>query len=246
MICSNRYENIAWQSRGGGHYTLKNTKIKIATLNKHCSASVDTMNFVLHHLTHQHVPYGHLEFHARRSNDFWENGRQSWNIWSNLHFSNGSQWANIDGMNLAEQHIRDWCMCKRTCNFRTSGPNSYKNIAWRSRAGGHYTLKNMKTTIFPWKIIVQWQPKYQRTQNFMRYNFASTMRHPKLIFLPQNSDFVKTHDFSCVRNAHRGLRKFWKTSPKVTFHHHLEYKRYHSILYRGAGLTFHRSHKYYF
>ena len=90
---------------GGGHYTLKNTKIKIATLNKQCSASVDTMNFVLHHLTHKNDLYGHLEFHARRSNDFRENGRQSWNIWSNVHFSNGSQSTNIDDKDLAERHI---------------------------------------------------------------------------------------------------------------------------------------------
>ena len=138
---------ILQQSRGG-HYTLKNTKIKIATLNKHCSASVDTMNFVLHNHTHKNILYGHLEFHGRRSNSFRENGRQSWNIQSNVHFLNGSQSANIDRMNLAEEHIWDLCMCKRTCNFRTSGPNSYKNIAWRS-GGGHYTLKNTKTAISP-------------------------------------------------------------------------------------------------
>ena len=53
----------------------------IATLNMHCLASFDTMNFVLHHVTDKLVLYGHMLFHADRSNGFRENGCQSWNRW---------------------------------------------------------------------------------------------------------------------------------------------------------------------
>ena len=48
---------------------------------------------------------GTWKFHAHRSNGFRENGRQSWNILRNAHYSNRSQSANIGCSDLAEEHI---------------------------------------------------------------------------------------------------------------------------------------------
>ena len=77
-------------------------------------------------------------FEMHKNGISWKNitkGLSRWNIRSNVHFSNGSQTANIDGKDLADEHIWDSCMCKRTCNFRTIRLNRYKNIAWQSRKG---------------------------------------------------------------------------------------------------------------
>ena len=76
---------------------------------------------------------GTWEFHARRSNGFWENGCQSQNILRNAHFLNGSQSNIIDRRDLAEEHIWDSCMYKRPWNLRTSGSNRYENNESRSR-----------------------------------------------------------------------------------------------------------------
>ena len=110
--------------------------LNVATLNKHCSAIFHSRNFVLHHITHQNVLYGHVKCDARRSNSFWENGCQSQNILQNAHFFNGSQSNIIDRRDLAEEHIWDSCMYKRPWNLRTSGSNRYENNARRSRGGG--------------------------------------------------------------------------------------------------------------
>ena len=113
--------------------TLKNKKIEVATLNKHCSGIFHSRNFVLHHITHKNVLYGHVKFDARRSNGFWEYGCQSQNILRNAHFLNGSQSKIIDRRDLAEEHIWDSCMYKRPWNFQTSGLNRYENNESRSR-----------------------------------------------------------------------------------------------------------------
>ena len=120
--------------------------LNVATLNKHCSAICHSRNFVLHHITHQNVLYGHVKCDARRSNGFWENGCQSQNILQNAHFLNGSQSNIIDRRDLAEEHIWDSCMYKRPWNLRTSGSNRYENNARRSRGGYITPWKTQKRT----------------------------------------------------------------------------------------------------
>ena len=99
----NRYENIAGRSRGGGtlypekhendHISVENCRtvtIQVSADSEFGNSAINSEN---------------IEFNACRSNGFRVNGCQSWNIWSEVHFSNGSQSSNIDRSNLAEKHI---------------------------------------------------------------------------------------------------------------------------------------------